>query len=120
MHPDEWIRSITLIVVLLALVIVLSQSRGECEIPGSSYVPCIEFEKLWRSETAPSARQFPSPWSAEQIPHGYVIKDATGQALAYVYYGREQQRDDDKAGALTMKEARRIATNIAKLPELMD
>jgi len=45
---SEWIRSILLIVVLLALVIVLAQSRRECEIPGSAYVPCIRFEKLWQ------------------------------------------------------------------------
>lgn len=30
-------------------------------------------------------RRFKPPWSTEQIPDGYVVKDATGQALAYVY-----------------------------------
>jgi len=44
----EWIRSLLLIAVLLALVIILAQSRRECERPGSSYVPCIPFEKLWQ------------------------------------------------------------------------
>ena len=47
MDRHEWIRSIILIAVLLVLVIVLAQSRRECEIPGSSYVPCVSFEKLW-------------------------------------------------------------------------
>jgi hypothetical protein len=47
MDRREWIRSITLIAVLLILVIVLAQGRRECEIPGSSYVPCISFKKLW-------------------------------------------------------------------------
>jgi hypothetical protein len=28
-------------------------------------------------------RRFPSPWSAERIPGGYVVKDATGQALPF-------------------------------------
>jgi len=27
-------------------------------------------------------RRFPPPWTAEQIPGGYVVKDAAGQALA--------------------------------------
>jgi len=34
----EWIRSLLLIAVLLALVIILAQSRRECEIPGSDRV----------------------------------------------------------------------------------
>ena len=41
--------------------------------------------------------------------------DANGQALAYVY-GRETRADADIAKALTMDEARRIASNIVKLP----
>jgi hypothetical protein len=47
----------------------------------------------------------------------YVIKDATGQSLAYVY-ARETKAQADTAKVLTMDEARRIATNIAKLPIL--
>jgi hypothetical protein len=62
-----------------------------------------------------SIRRFPPPWSVEQIPGGYKVKDGTGQALAYVY-GRETRADADAAKAITMDEARRIATNIAKLP----
>ena len=45
------------------------------------------------------------------------MKAATGQALAYVY-GRETRADADIAQVLTMDEARRIASNIAKLPGL--
>jgi hypothetical protein len=61
-------------------------------------------------------RRFPAPWSAEQIPGGYKVVDATGQALAYVY-ARETKAQADTAKMLTMDEARRIAANIAKLPE---
>ena len=41
--------------------------------------------------------------------------DSNGQSLAYVY-GRETKADADIAKVLTMDEARRIASNIAKLP----
>ena len=44
--------------------------------------------------------------------------DANGQSLAYVY-GRETKADADIAKVLTMDEARRIATNITKLPTLL-
>jgi hypothetical protein len=60
-------------------------------------------------------RRFPPPWTVEQIPGGYKVLDANGQALAYVY-GRETKADADIANVLTMDEARRIATNIARLP----
>ena len=62
--------------------------------------------------------RFKPPWFAERIPGGYVVKDATGQSLAYVY-ARETRADADTAKVLTMDEARRIASNIAKLPTLL-
>jgi hypothetical protein len=30
-------------------------------------------------------RRFPAPWKAQRVPGGYVVKDATGHSLAYVY-----------------------------------
>ena len=44
--------------------------------------------------------------------------DASGQSLAYVY-SRETRADADTANVLTMDEARRIASNIAKLPDFL-
>jgi hypothetical protein len=63
-------------------------------------------------------RRVPPPWRAEQIPGGYKILDANGQSLAYIY-GRETRADADIAHALTMDGARRIASNIAKLPNFL-
>jgi hypothetical protein len=59
-------------------------------------------------------RRFPPPWRSE-IPGGYVVKDSTGQPIAYVY-ARETKAQADTAKVLTMDEARRIASNVAKLP----
>jgi hypothetical protein len=65
-----------------------------------------------------TTRRFPPPWTVEQIPGGYKVKDANGQSLAYVF-GRETRADADIAHVLTMDEARRVASNIAKLPTFL-
>jgi hypothetical protein len=63
-------------------------------------------------------RRFPPPWTLETLDGGFKIVDANGQTLAYVY-GHANQRDAGIAKALTLDEARRIASNIAKLPALL-
>ena len=67
---------------------------------------------------ADAPRRFPPPWRAETIPGGYVVRDANGQALAYVY-SRATETEAMQAKVLTADEARRIAINIARLPELL-
>ena len=63
-------------------------------------------------------RRFPPPWTVEPLDGGYKVVDANGQALAYVY-GLDDSRNARIAKALTRDEARRIASNIAKLPNLL-
>ena len=63
-------------------------------------------------------RRLPAPWRSEKIPGGYVVRDAHGQALAYVY-SRATEADAMQAKVLTEDEARRVAINIARLPQLL-
>jgi K+/H+ antiporter YhaU regulatory subunit KhtT len=65
-----------------------------------------------------TARRFPPPWRTDKIPGGYVVRDANGQALAYIY-SRDSEAEAMQAKVLTKDEARRIAVNIARLPELL-
>jgi hypothetical protein len=60
-------------------------------------------------------RRSQHPGRADKIPGGYVIRDANGQALAYIY-SRESEAEALQAKVLTKDEARRIAVNIARLP----
>lgn len=63
-------------------------------------------------------RRFPPPWSAELQASAYVVRDANGQALAYLYF-RDDENTARQAKVLTREEARRIAVNIARLPQLL-
>ena len=65
-----------------------------------------------------SARRFPPPWTVQRLPGGFKVIDANGQSLAY-FYARENDNDAGTAGVLTMDEARRLASNFAKLPDLL-
>jgi len=63
-------------------------------------------------------RHFPPPWFVEEGGECFCVKDGRGQALAYIYYEEVAGRRD-VVNRLTRDEARRIAANIARLPEMI-
>jgi hypothetical protein len=65
-----------------------------------------------------TARRFPPPWSVEEQAACFIVRDHNGQALAYVYFEEEPGRQL-AAKLLSKDEARRIAVNMAKLPQLL-
>jgi hypothetical protein len=65
-----------------------------------------------------SDRRFPPPWTTEDNGAAFIVRDKNRHALAYVYYELEPGRRT-AANLLTKDEARRIAANIVKLPELL-
>ncbi len=65
-----------------------------------------------------SVSRFPPPWLIEETDACFIVKDHSGQSPAYVYFEEDPGRRA-AAKLLTRNEARPIAANIAKLPNLL-
>ena len=57
------------------------------------------------------SRRFPAPWREERFSGGYVVRDATGQAVAYLY-ARSTDSEAIAAKQLTVDEARRSPSTL--------
>ncbi len=62
--------------------------------------------------------RFPVPWRIVELPNGFAVEDANGQQLA-VLHGRADPNTAGHTGFLTMDEARQMALDFARLPELL-
>jgi hypothetical protein len=60
-----------------------------------------------------------APWTIEEHAESFIVVDANGQKLAYIYFEDEESRRS-VMNRLTRDEARRIAANIAKLPVFIE
>jgi hypothetical protein len=89
--------------------------RGRQAIVESPLGKIVE-SPLGKDDTRP--RRFPPPWSVEELDACFVVRDHSGQKLGYFYCEEESGRRS-AAKLLTKDEARRIAANFAKLPELL-
>jgi hypothetical protein len=64
-------------------------------------------------------RRFPPPCTIDEMNDAcFIVRDKNGQALGYFYFEEEKGRRM-ATHRLTRDEARRIALNIVKLPDLL-
>ena len=63
-------------------------------------------------------RRLPAPWTAHELSVAFIVEDANGQALAYLYFEDEPTRRN-QLKRLSRDEARKVANVIAQIPELM-
>jgi hypothetical protein len=62
-------------------------------------------------------RRFP-PWQVLEVQGGYAVEDAQGYRLC-IFFGRTDPSTVKQAGVLTLDEARQMAFDFARLPELL-
>jgi hypothetical protein len=87
-------------------------------LDNASGVPPLRLLVRRQSQNIHHAPPIPRPRRTEKISGGYIVRDASGQAIAHLY-GRPTEAEAIAAKQLTIDEARRIAANIAKLPDLL-
>ena len=67
-------------------------------------------------------RRFPPPSTVEEMKNvnnaSFIVRDKNGQGLGYFYFEEDPGRRT-AASMLTKDEARRLAVNFEKLPELL-
>jgi hypothetical protein len=56
---------------------------------------------------------FPAPWTVSEATGAFVVKDASGRALAYFYWW-----GDGTTALLTRDEARCLAEKFARMPNV--
>ena len=64
------------------------------------------------------ADRFPPPWTVDSNANCYWVEAANGKRVAYVYF-RNNESGLSQLHMMSRDGARRIASNIAKLPEMI-
>jgi hypothetical protein len=63
--------------------------------------------------------RFQGPWRIAEFPNGAAVYDATGRQLGF-FYGRADPNMAGDASFLTIDDARQIAVDFARLPQLLN
>jgi hypothetical protein len=64
-------------------------------------------------------RRLSPPWEVVEHRESFQVKTANGLTISFTYFEDSNPTRRFEMGRLTKDEARRVAANIAKLPELL-
>jgi hypothetical protein len=64
-------------------------------------------------------RRFLPPWTVVEHAESFWVQDAGGQTVGWFYFRHNEETARQAKGVLTRDEARRMAVNFARLPELL-
>lgn len=64
------------------------------------------------------ARKFTPPWTVHHSDSAWWVQDVHGRQFCYTYF-RKSADQPDAPHLLSFDEARRIVSNVAKLPDLL-
>jgi hypothetical protein len=67
----------------------------------------------------PWPSRFAGPWRIAEFPNGFAVYDATGRQLGF-FYGRTDPQLAGHGGFLMIDDARQIAADFTRLPELLN
>ena len=87
--------------------------------PATGTATDIGIEAIGAAGEPLPARRFPAPWSVVEQGESFHVRDATGQILGYFCFEDEPSRRSN-LNRLTRDEARRIASNVAKLRDVLN
>lgn len=65
------------------------------------------------------SERLPPPWIVRHNDDSYWVETADGHRVAFIYYRRDPVVGTDNSGRHSADLARRIAANIARLPDLL-
>src|SRR6266436_4751148 len=78
----------------------------------------VDLPRLPAFEDFHMTSRFPGPWRIAEFPNAFAVYDATGRQLGF-FYGRAYPNTAGRTGFVMIDEARQIAVDFARLPELL-
>jgi hypothetical protein len=78
----------------------------------------IDYCSLFVLNPGMTRRRYPPPWKIEEGSESYIVTDAKGQRLAYVYFENEPQRQQVMK-RISRDDAWQLARAITRIPALL-
>lgn len=79
----------------------------------------LTFRSLFVLNSKMPRRRYPPPWKIEEGRESFIVTDATGQRLAFIYFENEPQRQSIMK-RINRDDAWQLARAITRIPALLE